>query len=139
MDNEKNDALDQLSDAVNAAALDDLAESFSDYINTLKNKQEEYWNSLTKEQQLDVFCAVVRRICQGELDDKGTYRYVLYDIFKFGPESYGAAQMAGFLDLHNQILAPEALLNTVEHFAEFAKVDQSVIDQYIKENSWVLM
>ena len=98
MDNEKNDALDQLSDAVNAAALDDLAETFNDHINRLKNKQEEYWNSLTKEQQLDAFCAVVRRICQGELDDKGTYRYVLYDIFKFGPESYGSAQMAGYLE-----------------------------------------
>ena len=112
MDNEKNDALDQLSDAVNAAALDDLAETFNDHINRLKNKQEEYWNSLTKEQQLDAFCAVVRRICQGELDDNGTYRYVLYDIFKFGPESYGSAQMAGYLDLHNQILAPGELLNT---------------------------
>ena len=139
MDNEKNDALDQLSDAVNAAALDDLAETFNDHINRLKDKQEEYWNSLTKEQQLDAFCAVVRRICQGELDDKGTYRYVLYDIFKFGPESYGAAQMAGYLDLHNQILAPEELLNTIKHFAQAASVDQSVIDQYIKENSWVLM
>lgn len=127
------------NDTTLADVVDDLAETFNDHFNKLKNKQEEYWDSLTKEQQLDAFCAVVRRICQGELDDKGTYRYVLYDIFEFGPESYGAAQMAGYLDLHNQIMAPGELKKVLEHFVESAKIDQSLLDEYLKESSWVLM
>jgi hypothetical protein len=61
----------------------------------------------SKEQQLNAFCAVVRRIYKGELEDKGTYRYVLYNIFGFGPESYVPAQMAGFLGLHNSIVVGE--------------------------------
>lgn len=65
---------------------------------------EQFWDSLTKEQQLLVFCAVVRRICKGELDDKRSYRGVLYDTFGFGPEAYAVAQCSGYLDLHNSII-----------------------------------
>jgi hypothetical protein len=64
-------------------------------------QQEQYWNSLTKQQQLDVFCAVVRRIHKGEVQLQGSYRYVLYDVFGFDMDSYVAAQYAGFLDIHN--------------------------------------
>lgn len=64
---------------------------------------EEFWNSLTKDQQLDAFCAVVRRIYQAELIDQGTYRWCLYDVFNFGPEAYLPAQVAGYLAIHNHI------------------------------------
>lgn len=66
-------------------------------------KEENMWESLSSEEQLDVFCAVVRRIVQAELIDKGTYRYTLYSVFKFGPEAYGRAMDAGYFDLHNSI------------------------------------
>ena len=69
----------------------------------IKEEEEAYWNSLSKEDQLKAFCAVIRRIHQAELIDKGTYRYALYNVFGFGPESYAPAQMAGFLDIHNSI------------------------------------
>ena len=62
---------------------------------------ENFWNTLTKEEQLKCFCAISRRIYKGELEDNGTYRYVLYDVFGFGPESYGVAQLAGYLSIHN--------------------------------------
>ena len=44
-----------------------------------------------------------RRIVKGDLEDKGTYRYVLYSVFGFGPEAYVRAQMAGYLTIHNSI------------------------------------
>ena len=69
----------------------------------LEKLQEEYWASLTKEQQLDAFCSVMRRLHRGELVEGRSYRGVLYDVFDFGPESYAAAQMAGYLELHNCI------------------------------------
>lgn len=70
-----------------------------------EQRSENKWNDLSKEDQLDYFCAVVRRIHQGELVDSRSYRGVLYGIFGFGPEAYAKAQEAGFLDLHNQIYA----------------------------------
>ena len=73
----------------------------------MEDEQEQYWNSLSKEQQLNAFCAVVRRIYKGELEDNGTYRYILYNIFGFGPEAYVQAQIAGFLSLHNAIVVGE--------------------------------
>lgn len=81
-----------------------------------EQQEEEMWNALTKEEQLLVFCAVVRRICKGDLVERGTYRHVLYDTFEFGPEAYMPAQLAGYLELHN------TLYNGVEY--EATKNDQ---------------
>ena len=83
--------------------LTELSEQFNAWMKDVENQQEEYWNSLTKDQQLMAFCAVVRRIKKGELDEKGSYRYILYQVFGFGEESYIQAQDAGFLELHNSI------------------------------------
>lgn len=68
---------------------------------TFEQEEEQYWNQLTKDEQLLAFCAVVRRICKGDLVERGTYRHVLYDTFGFGPDSYMRAQLAGYLELHN--------------------------------------
>jgi hypothetical protein len=67
-------------------------------------KQEEFWNSFSKEDQLALFCAVIRRIHQGEIVDQGSYRHVLYTVFEFDRSAYGLAQEAGFLDIHNAIV-----------------------------------
>lgn len=88
-------------------ALDKLAEFGQQYqkaMETVKQEQETYWNSLSNEQQLDLFCCVVRRLVDGELKDRGSYRYVLYNVFGFGMESYGLALDAGYMSLHNSII-----------------------------------
>ena len=64
---------------------------------------EEYWNALSKDEQMKAFYAVVKRIVKGELKDKGSYRYILYDVFGFGMESYLMGMNCGFMDLHNSI------------------------------------
>jgi hypothetical protein len=78
-------------------------EPFMQAMQTIEDQSESYWNSLSKEQQLDAFCAVVRRLYKGEIELNGSYRYVLYDVFGFGPDAYVSAQMSGYLDLHNSI------------------------------------
>ena len=77
---------------------------------------EDFWNSLDKSQQLEAFCAVIRRLYQGEIERNGTYRYVLYDIFGFGPEAYRKAQEAGFLALHNSIKTADYEEELLEEF-----------------------
>lgn len=84
-------------------SLDEISKVFNDRMKELEDKQETYWNSLTKDQQLDVFCAIARRIYQAEIVDQGTYRHALYSVFGFGPESYAPAQCAGYLSIHNSI------------------------------------
>lgn len=94
MDDDKEEAL---------RSLEEISNIFNEVMNEIEQQSEAYWNSLSKEQQLQVFCAVTRRIHKAELVDKGSYRYTLYNVFGFGSESYTAAQMAGYLDIHNSL------------------------------------
>ena len=98
MDNDKQEALREL---------EEISRVFNKVMDEIERESEAYWNSLSKEQQLQVFCAVSRRIHQAELVDQGSYRYALYNVFGFGPESYAPAQMAGYLAIHNSIFSSE--------------------------------
>lgn len=84
-------------------SLQEISKVFNEAMAEIKDDQERFWNSLSKEDQLKAFCAVSRRICEGEIEKKGSYRYVLYNVFGFGPESYVQAQDAGYLAIHNSI------------------------------------
>lgn len=68
-----------------------------------EKESEKFWNSLNKDEQLLVFCAVIRRLHKGEIEENRSYRGVLYDIFGFDLDAYSMAQCAGFLDIHNSI------------------------------------
>ena len=83
---------------------DEVSDAYGKIMKQIEQEQEEYWNSLSKDDQLKAFCAVVRRIVQGELRDKGSYRWVLYDVFGFGPEAYVRGMDCGFMALHNAIV-----------------------------------
>jgi hypothetical protein len=104
-------------DKETANRLNEISKTFNQIMDDLKDEQEHYWNSLSKEDQLKAFCAVVRRIHKGDIEDKGSYRYVLYQVFDFGPESYAQAQMAGYLALHNCIFDSEHERDTLKAFA----------------------
>ena len=114
-------------------ALSELSKVFNEAMQECEMEQESYWNSLSKDDQLKAFCAVVRRIHKGDVEDKGSYRYVLYNIFEFGPESYGQAQMAGYLALHNCIFDSEHERDTLKAFAAkvgVADPEEAVHDFY---------
>ena len=68
---------------------------------------DEYWDSLSYEDKQKAFYSVVKRIYRGEIEEKGTYRYILYDIFGFGPEAYILGMDCGFMYLHNAIVDGE--------------------------------
>ena len=99
-------------------ALDEISRVWNEAMNQIELESEQYWNSLTKEQQLQAFCAVSRRIYKGEIEDKGTYRWVLYDVFGFGPEAYAPAQLAGYLAIHNAIFSASHEHKLLSKFAE---------------------
>jgi hypothetical protein len=110
----KNDIMEQtISDIVQRAKDIDAAEAASElyaladvYKKTqeaIREQQEQFWNSFTKQQQLDLFCAVVRRIYQAEIVERRSYRGTLYDVFGFDADAYGLAMEAGYITLHNSI------------------------------------
>lgn len=91
-------------DAAEAASeLYALADVYKKAQEAIKEQQEQFWNSFTKQQQLDLFCAVVRRIYQAEIVERRSYRGTLYEIFGFDESAYGAAIEAGYMTLHNSI------------------------------------
>lgn len=102
---------------------------------------EKYWESLSNEERLHAFCAVVKRINQADMVDMGSYRYALYEVFKFGPGAYVPAMYAGYFDIHN------ALYDAVKYphydifvkFKNFAKennIPEEKIDIFLKENEY---
>lgn len=101
------------SEFQNKKPLNDFSEvvsgisEFTEFLNSalkdIENEQEEFWNALSKAEQLKVFCCVSRRVFDAEIKDQRSYRAVLYNTFGFGPESYVQAQDAGYLAIHNSI------------------------------------
>lgn len=104
---------------------DEISKNFREAMDQIEKESEAYWNSLTKQQQLDTFCAVVRRIYKGEIEVTGSYRYVLYDVFGFGPESYAPAQMAGYLTIHNSIFNEEHDSRMLKAFCDKYGIEDS--------------
>lgn len=127
MNNEKVEkALEELSE---------MGQRFQAVVDEMQKEQEEYWNSLTKEQQLMAFCAISRRIVDGEIKQKGTYRYVLYNVFGFGPEAYMPAQMAGYLSIHNAIFDAEHEADLLKEFAKFHNLGDDAVDKFYEIGS----
>jgi hypothetical protein len=106
----------------------------------LETQQEEYWAGLTKDQQLDLFCCVVRRLVKGEIDDNRSYRGILYDTFGWGPEAYAVAQMAGYINLHNAIFKKERIHEILVDVLKDVEIDidPEVLNQALgKHGVWV--
>lgn len=113
--------------------LDESSKSFEEAMNLIKQKQETYWNTLSKQQQLMVFCVVSRRIYEGDIVQKRSYRGVLYDVFGFGPEAYVPAQMSGYLSIHNAIFDSEHMDQILMEFCKENNIEnaQEKVDKYI--------
>jgi len=98
-----------------------------------ETENEAWWNGLSQREREDAFYAVVKRIVQGELREQGSYRYILYDIFGFGPGYYGLGMDCGFMELHNSIYTQQEMreLHDRELAAKGVKVEKTRVE--IKE------
>lgn len=62
-----------------------------------------WWNGLSEQEREDAFYAVIKRMYKAEVEDRGTYRYALYDVFGFDMSMYGRGMDCGYMSLHNII------------------------------------
>lgn len=69
-----------------------------------EKENDAWWEGLTEKEREDAFYAVVKRICKAELQDRGSYRYALYDVFGFDMNMYVRGMECGYIDLHNSII-----------------------------------
>lgn len=101
----------------------------TDKLDTIREMMEErrqandaaadsFWNSLSYEDRCNAFHAVVSKIYQGEIRERGTYRYVLYNVFGFEPDMYVRGMDCGFMALHNSIMDDEQFAEANKWMAE---------------------
>jgi hypothetical protein len=118
--------------------------SFSDYLNSdeykelLKIEEEaleqygqkakEYFDSLETDNQLLLFFHITNVIFENYFKDNGSYRGLLYDKFKFGPEAYSLGMDSGMFTLHNSISTPDENEERFNALMKFLKVELSKED-----------
>jgi len=83
--------------------LDELREAQQKAHAEYEAENDAWWNGLTEEEREDAFYAVIKRMYKAEVEDRGTYRWALYDVFGFDPGMYGRGMDCGYMALHNII------------------------------------
>ena len=94
MTNDREQALQELSD---------IGQEMEQIQKEYESKTDAWWNSLTQQEREDAFYSVVKRIHKAEIQDEGTYRYALYDVFGFDGGMYMQGMDCGYMQLHNTI------------------------------------
>lgn len=87
----------------------------------------EWWENLPTEQQQWAFFNVCRLIYKGDVEERRSYRGVLYDIFGWGPEAYVLGMEANYMEIHNLIWDG---LDLQKHFSqhELDQINQELHD-----------
>lgn len=88
-------------------ALSEAGQIYQEAAKQYEQDCEDYWNNLSYEDKLKSFYSVCKRIYQGDIKDRGTYRWVLYDVFGFEPDAYGIGMECGYMAIHNSIVDGE--------------------------------
>jgi len=88
---------------------------------------EEWWRNLPTDQQQWAFYNVCRRIYEGDVMQRRSYRGVLYDTFGWGPEAYALGMEARYMDLHN------LLWDAIEGDTKYSDRDLKRINQELED------
>ena len=112
----------------NLHAKGENGKSVSDYLEEAadeRNKDSDaFWDGLSQEDRLKAFYSVCKRIHKGDVIDRGSYRYVLYDIFGFNFDAYTIGMNCGYLDIHNYITTPEDEKSVSDQY----KIAQEIVE-----------
>jgi hypothetical protein len=91
-------------------------------------KAKEYFDSLETDNQLLLFFHITNTIFENYFEDNGSYRGLLYDKFKFGPEAYSLGMDSGMFTLHNSISTPDENEERFQKLMKFLKLELSKED-----------
>jgi len=88
-----------------------------------EQKAKEYFDSLETDDQLLLFFHITNTIFKNYFKDNGSYRGLLYDKFKFGPEAYSLGMDSGMFTLHNSISTPNENEEKFQKLMKFLDLD----------------
>ena len=80
-----------------------LQEAYQEGTALYEKDCNDFWESLSYDDKLKAFYSVCKRLYQGEIKERRSYRGVLYDVFQFDMDSYGIGMECGYMELHNAI------------------------------------
>lgn len=83
--------------------LSDIGQQMEQFQKEYKAENDAWWDGLTEKEREDAFYAVVKRTHKAEIQDEGTYRYALYEVFGFDGGMYMQGKECGYMNLHNAI------------------------------------
>lgn len=89
-----------------------------------ESKVDSWWDNLTDQEREWAFYSVCKRIHKADIQDNGTYRYALYNVFGFDPGMYAAGMDCGYMALHNAIFDGEEL-QRMKSVTRFEVIDET--------------
>lgn len=95
-------------------AMEELGDIIDEGLKEFDNETNAWWDSLSYEDRLRAFYVVTKKIHEGDLKIRGSYRKVLYEIFDFKPDAYMIGMKSGYMDIHNSIIPPDELKSIKE-------------------------
>ena len=118
--------------------LSDISQQFEKARLEREATNDAWWNGLTEQEREDAFYAVCKRIHKGDLQDNGSYRYVLYDTFGFDHGMYVDGMNCGYMAIHNAIFDGEELqrMKSVNRFEVIDENGRSYT-KYLKDGERV--
>jgi len=93
-------------------------------------EMDDWWNQLTPEEREAAFYSVCKRLHQGELKERGSYRHVLYNVFGFDPGMYMNGMDCGYMAIHNAIFDGEEF-EKMKAVTRFEVIDETGL-AYVK-------
>ena len=118
--------------------LSDLGQEMEKVRKVYEHDNDTWWNGLSETEREDAFYAVCKRLQQGELKDRGSYRHVLYSVFGFDPGMYASGMDCGFMALHNAIFDGEELVE-MKSVNRFEVIDETgrAYTKYLKDDQGI--
>jgi len=95
-DQNDSDGMSELLGSLNVLQ-DESAKCYND-------EAEKFWDSMPVDDRLKAFYNVCKRIHDAEFKSKGSYRFVLYNVFGFDQDAYTIGIECGYLDIHNALV-----------------------------------
>lgn len=114
---------DSFTDYLNSKEYKEFLELQEESINLYAEKAKEYFQSLDTEQQHLLFFHITNTIFENYFNDNGSYRGLLYDKFKFGPESYALGCDSGMFSIHNAIETPQHIERKFQALIKHLKIN----------------
>jgi hypothetical protein len=95
-------------------SLSDLSKELQHQAALYEKECDAWWDALPYQDKQKAFYSICKRIRLGEIFENRSYRGMIYDVFKFGPEGYGLGMECGYQDIHNAIYTEEELKEEID-------------------------